>query len=358
MEIKKEFQQTILGAPQSNEKASDEEFYSVLRAIAPGTNIRTALNGILKADKGAIIVVENEWVNLISDGGFKINARFTPQRLIELSKMDGAMILSRDMKRIILANALLTPDSKIPTNETGTRHKAAERTSKQAGTLVIAISERRHEITIYYKNIRYTLTDSSELLRKANEYIQMIEKQRELFDKSIEKLNVLELKGHPSLNQAAQVIQKGRIIQKISSDLQKYILELGREGTLLKTRLKEITTDIDKETDLVIKDYTLIDMKKSKILFEELAYEDLLDKDNILNVLAYETPILRSPVKGWRILSKTSLQESEIASLLKEAGSLAEVLHSSIELFKTVFEEEKAKNLKIELENLKFSMNV
>ena len=102
-----------------NGKSSKEEFLNVLRLIAPGTNLRTGLENIVKAGKGAIIVVGNEQLNSIIDGGFKINARVTPQRLLELSKMDGAIILSKDMKKIMNANVHLTPDSKIKTNETG-----------------------------------------------------------------------------------------------------------------------------------------------------------------------------------------------------------------------------------------------
>ena len=266
MQEKKEVQGTIVPAENKENKATEEEISQILRSIAPGTNLRSALDGAQKTGKGALIAIENEKLHPVIDGGFRINANFTPQRLIELTKMDGAIILSSDMKRISFANVLLTPDSKIKTVETGTRHKAAERTAKQTGTLVIAISERKNEITLYYKNFRYKVSNSDELLRKANEHIQMLEKQRELFDNSIEKLTSLELRNYPSLNQALSAVQKGRIIQKISADLQKYIIELGKEGTLLKTRLKEITTDVENETDLVIKDYTNLDLKKSKAL--------------------------------------------------------------------------------------------
>ena len=134
IEEKKEVQKKIIELPQAvnGEKASEEEFLNILRLVAPGTNLRTALEGIVKIGKGALIVVENEMTGEIRDGGFKLNCRFTPQKLMELSKMDGAMILSKDMKKIMYCNVLLTPDNKIPTNETGTRHKAAERSAKIA----------------------------------------------------------------------------------------------------------------------------------------------------------------------------------------------------------------------------------
>ena len=356
MEEKKEVQQRIVDSEIKKEKVSDEEFFNVLRAIAPGTNLRTAINGVLKTGKGALIVVENEALPDLIEGGFRLNSRFTPQRLIELSKMDGAIILSKDMKRIIVANALLTPDNKISTNETGTRHKAAERTAKQSGTLVVAVSERKNEITLYYKNIRYPVVDSGDLLRKANEHLHMLEKHRELFDKHLDRLNKLELRNYPSVSQAIQVIQKGRIIQKIVSELQKFIIELGKDGLLLKTRLKEIIADVERETDLVIKDYTQTDMKKSRSILEELSYEDLFSKDNILRVLAHEKMIPHVSIKGWRILSKTTMPESEIASLVKESGSLGKAINSNLGFYKNIFGDEKAQAIKSDIEHLKMNL--
>lgn len=348
----KEVQKTIV-PPNFSSKATEEEFFSVLKIVAPGTAFRAALDAALKTEKGALIAVENEALFPIIDGGFRVNCGFTPQRLVELSKMDGAIVLSGDMKRINLVNVLLTPDSKIKTSETGTRHKAAERTAKQIGGLVIAISERKHEITLFYKNIKYQLKETSELLRKANEHIQLIEKQRELFDMRVEELNKLELRNYRSLNQAMRVIQKGRIIQKIANDLNKQIVELGKEGTILKTRFKEIISGVERETNLVIKDYTKLDLKKSKALLDSLSYEEILDHANILRVLAYEDTSMENSIKGWRILSKTSLEDSEIARLVREMGSLGKTIHSNANSYSRILGEEKAQLFKAEIERIK-----
>lgn len=354
MEEKKEVQK-ILIEPNLKEKASDEEFLSVLKSIAPGTSIRTAIDGILNAGKGALIALENEWLYPLIDGGFRLNAKFTSQKLIELSKMDGAIVLSNDLKRIVSANVLLTPDSKIPSFETGTRHKAAERTARQAGTLVIAISERRNEVTIYYKNKRYHLSHSDELLRKANEQIQMLERQRELFDRAIKKLNVLEFRDYANIEQAIHSIQKGFIVQKIASELKRYIIELGKEGILLKTRLKELMSEVKQETELVVKDYTQIDLKKSISFLERFSYDDLLDKGKVINALTLGNPLQKSPVKGWRILSKTKIPEQDIAAIILEAGGLEKAIHSNINFYTTIIGEEKAKIFKGEVDSLRVS---
>ena len=354
-EIKKEVQETIVPIQQSSAKVQEEEFFSVLKMIAPGTSFRTALDGALKTGRGALIVVENEWLLPMLDGGFRVNCRFTPQRLIELAKMDGAIVLAKDLKRINYANVLLTPDSKIKTAETGTRHKAAERTAKHAGTLIIAISERKNEITLFYKNIKYAIKSTDDVLRKANDHLQLLEKQRELFDRNVERLTKFEVRNNPSLQQALIVIQKGHLVQKIATDMKKYTIEAGSEGTLLKTRLKELTHGVDKETNLVIKDYTRLDLKKSRVLLESLTYDEILDQNNILSMLAYEKLVQQVPIKGWRILSKTSLPEADIAALVKATGTLGKAIHSNVSLYAPIIGKDKAQLFKEEIDKIKLT---
>jgi diadenylate cyclase len=267
--------------------------------------------------------------------------------------MDGAIVLSKDAKRISYANVLLTPDSKIKTAETGTRHKAAERTAKHIQGLAVCISERKHEISIFYKNLKYHLKSTDEVLRKANEHLQLLEKQRELFDKYVEKLNSLELRNYPNVQQACLVIQKGRIIQKINADVRKSIIELGSEGTLLKSRLKEISAGVDKEMNLVLRDYTRVDVKKSKTLLETLSYEEILDQDNILKILAYESQPEAFAIKGWRIMSRTGLADEDISAIMKSFGTLGKILHTSAKEYSQVLGEKKGPMAKEEIDKLK-----
>jgi len=354
MEEKKELQTQILqeeSEKNGKNKATKEEIDHIIRMISPGTNFRTALEGIVNAKKGAIIAVEIEGINSILDGGFKINSKFTPQKIVELSKMDGAIILSKDMKRITQANTMIYPDKKISTKETGTRHKTAERTAKMMNTLVATVSERRNEITVYYKNFKHIVKNVNEVLRKVNEQTQVIEKQRELFDYNVEKLTQMELRNYPNIEQASVVLQKGRLIEKMASDIK--VLELGNEGTIIKTRLKELTSNIEKEINLVIKDYTKLDFKKSRALVNSLSYEELIDSENIIKSLAYETNKKVEKIRGWRVLSKTSLEESDIAMLTKALTSLGKTIHSNMSTYKDIIGEEKASIFKEEIDNIK-----
>lgn len=355
MDDKKEVQQRIIEVVADTTKATEEEFLSVLRLVAPGTQLRTMLEGIVRVGKGAIIVVENEFTPPLMDGGFKINAKFTPQRMMELSKMDAGIVLSKDMKRILYANVLLTPDSKIPTTETGTRHKAAERTAKMANTLVMAVSERRHEITIYYKNKRYVLVEAGKLLAKASEQVQLLEKQRELFNDAVIRLDRAELQNYHDAEQALNVIQKGCAIRKIAEEMQRVFIELGKDGSMMKVRLREITDGVYEETDLVIKDYTKLDVKKSKTILNSLTYEELLDKDNLRKALAHEDQIKEKHIRGWRILKKTSLEDGDIALLIKETGGLGKAINSKVTSYENLLGSEKANKFKEEIERIKLN---
>jgi diadenylate cyclase len=262
------------------------------------------------------------------------------------------------LKKINQANVLLTPSGKIKTNETGTRHKAAERTAKQAGTLAVAISERKNEITLFYKNIRYPLINTDELLRKANEHLQMLEKQRELFDSNSERLTKMDLKNFFNLSQAIQVIQKGKLIQKISSDLKKYSIELGREGTLLRIRLKEIILGVEKETDLIVRDYAKLDTDQTKLVLSALSYDEILDENVICQVLGYENPNANDFIPGWHILMKTSLSEEEIEMIVKKAENWKRISNADEPFFHDIIGEEKAKALKEDIRKMKISYNI
>lgn len=323
--IERKEKQTTIVEIKSDKEASKEEFLSVLKLVSPGTALRAAIDNIVDARKGGLIVVDNSLVNDIIDGGFRVNTRFTPQKLLELAKMDGALILSKDMKRINFANVTLAPNNKIPSQETGTRHKAAERTAKMTGTLTIAISERRNQIHIYYRNFRYHLREKSEILRRATETLQILEKQRELFDINIERLNYNELYNDINISQAVKVIQKGKMMEKIIESQELTLIELGTEANVLKLRIKELMKGVDKEIDYVIRDYTNLNLKKSRNLLNNLSYEEILDTGNITLTLANDESD-NNTIKGCRLLSKTKLSDKEAGELIKQFQDLKTIL--------------------------------
>jgi len=349
-EEKKEIQARLV--ENNKGEVKKEELTDVLKLIAPGTLLRTAIEGVQKAKTGGIIVARNDLVETIFEGGFKINTRFTPQRVIELCKMDGGIILSDDLKKILYANVLFTPDNSISSNETGTRHKAAERTAKQAGTMAIAVSQRRDEIALFYKNMKYVIRDTNDIVRRANGTLQILEKHREIFDNNKAELDKEELKKKPKLLKALLIVQRGMMILKISETMKGYLIELGIEGIIVKSRLKELLYRVEKEVDEVIKDYSKIGFSKSKKILSAVSYEELLEVDNIRQCLGLseESEVFS---KGHRLLERTGISEEEIGTLIKNFKNIISILSLKREDLIPFFEEERINDLLEKINHVK-----
>ena len=313
----------------------------VLKLIAPGTPIRNGLENILNAKTGALIAVaDSEQVLQLVDGGFKLDVDFSPAKLYELAKMDGAIILSSDFKKILYANTQLIPSPDISTNETGTRHRTAERTAKQTGALVISISQRRGIITLFRGNSRYVLKDSAEVISKANQALQIVEKYKKVFDNKINILNEYEFNDIVTLENVITVIQRAEMVKRIAEEVTRAIDELGEEGRLLEMQLDETVGDLEKEELLLVKDYIAPGKKRAaeKILeeLEDIEYDNLIKADKIANLLGYEDFDNYDEVgvypRGYRILNKIPRMPSTIVeNLVKSFKSFQHILAADIQ---------------------------
>lgn len=272
-------------------KSKDDSTQELLRLIAPGTPIRDGIENILRAKTGALLLItdNNDVIKEIVDGGFTINEDYTSSKLYELAKMDGAIILSGDLKKILFANAQLIPSREIETRETGTRHRTAERTAKQTGELVISISQRRNIITIFKGNFRYILEDTNAVLNKANQGIQTLERYKKVFDSRLSILNEYEFNDIVTLKNVIDVIQRAEMVMRIADEIQRQIYELGNDGRLVKMQLDELIGGLEKEELLIIKDYMASAKKKKtpeKILEElsEISYEEVMRETTVSKV--------------------------------------------------------------------------
>lgn len=319
-----------------------EGIEEVLRQIAPGTPIRNGLENILNAKTGALIAVaDTEQVLELVDGGFKLDVDFSPAKLYELAKMDGAIILSSDFKKILYANTQLIPSPDINTSETGTRHRTAERTAKQTGALVISISQRRGIITLFRGNDRYVLRNSADVISKANQALQIVEKYKKVFDNKINVLNEYEFNDIVTLENVITAIQRAEMVMKIVEEIQRQIYELGDDGRLVKMQLEELIGGLEKEEELIIKDYLVPGRKKitpEKIIekLEELNYEELTKESSIAKLLGYENFDNYDEVgvytKGYRILNKVPRMPSNIVeNLVDSFKSFQHILAADIE---------------------------
>jgi len=318
---------------------SGKKAISTLKMISPGTSLRLGIDHVLKAKTGGLIVIaDGDDVMKIVDGGFQINAEYSPAYLYELAKMDGAIVLSGDIKTILYANAQLIPDYSIETSETGTRHRTAERVAKQTGSIVIAISQRRNVITVYQDDKKYVIEDISKIFTKANQALQTLEKYKAVLDQAIISLTALEFKDLVTLYDVILVVQKIEMVMRVTNIIEKYIDELGIEGTLLSMQVDELmgTTKVDQNQ--ILKDYKRNDMTlaefKKKII--SLSSEELLDLANIAKMIGYTgfTESMDMPVRprGYRILNKIHrLPSTIIENLVNYFEDFQDILDATTE---------------------------
>ena len=324
-------------------KGKEDNITEILKLIAPGTPIRDGLENILRARTGALLLItdNSEVLKQVVDGGFTINEDYTSSKLYELAKMDGAIVLSGDLKKILYANAQLIPSHEISTLETGTRHRTAERTAKQTGELVISISQRRNIITIFKGNFRYILEDTNAVLNKANQGIQTLERYKKVFDNRLDILNEYEFNDIVTLKNVIDVLQRAEMVMRIADEIQRQIYELGNDGRLVKMQLDELIGGLEKEEMLIIKDYMASNKKKrtpEKILEElsEIPYEEINKETTISKLLGYETFDNYDEVgvytRGYRILNKIPRMPSNIVeNLILSFKSFQHILAADIE---------------------------
>ena len=325
-------------------KGKEDNITEILKLIAPGTPIRDGLENILRARTGALLLItdKQEVLKEVVDGGFTINEEYSSSKLYELAKMDGAIVLSGDLRKILYANAQLIPSYEINTSETGTRHRTAERTAKQTGELVISISQRRSIITVFKGNDRYILEDTDAVLNKANQAIQTLEKYKKVFDNKLSLLNEYEFNDIVTLKNVV-AIQRAEMVMKIVEEIQRQISELGSDGRLVKMQLEELLGGLEKEEELIIKDYIVPGKGRNKRTVEKaieslenLNYEDISKETVIAKLLGYETFDNYDEVavytKGYRILNKIPRMPSNIVeNLVDSFKSFQHILAADIE---------------------------
>ncbi|MEN9646074.1 MAG: putative integrity scanning protein DisA [Actinomycetota bacterium] len=287
----------------------NDVLHDALAIVAPGTPLRDGIDRIVRAKMGALVVVGDDAnVLAICSGGFLLDAEFTPQRLSELAKMDGAIILSSDASRIARANVHLVPDPTVPTSETGTRHRTAERVAVSLGVPVISVSEEMSVINVYAGGMKRQLQDIGRLLDRANQALQTLERYKDKLDDATSALTALEIEDVVTVHDVAAVIQRGEMVRQIAAEIETMIVELGVDARLLRLQLDEVFTSLDDELDLVIADYPDISGEPGTGV----------DGD------APATP------KGLRLLARVPrLHDHEALAITEHFGELAKLMRAS-----------------------------
>lgn len=313
----------------------------LLKLVAPGAPFRDGLENVLRAKTGALIVVGySPEVMEVVDGGFSINCDFSPNYLYELAKMDGAIILSEDLKRILYANTQLIPDPAISSSETGIRHRTAERVAKQTGKLVVSISQRRNIITLYLGSLRYTLKEVGVILTKANQAIQTLERYKAVLTQAMTNLTASEFEEMVTLAEVVGVIRRVEMVLRIKTEIQRYVSELGNEGRLISMQMEELVGNTEREVVLLLKDYVAQSgeerIKEVLTALRRSTDEELLDTAHIVRLLGYPaqtsvTDEMLTP-RGYRVLSKIPrLPNVIVHNLTEHFGELGHVVRAEME---------------------------
>src|SRR6476620_642921 len=257
-----------------------------LAAVAPGTALRDGLERILRGNTGALIVLgHDKSVEALSTGGFTLDVDFTAQRLRELSKMDGAVFVTSHLAKIVRAGVQLVPDPDIPTEETGTRHRTAERVAKQTRFPVISVSQSMRIIALYVDGIRYVLDDSAAILSLANQALATLERYKVRLDEVAGTLSALEIEDLVTVRDAMAVSQRLEMVRRIAAEIEGYVVELGTDGRLLSLQLDELMAGVEQERELIIRDYLISGSgRRSRSVEDALAELDGLSGQDLLDL--------------------------------------------------------------------------
>jgi diadenylate cyclase len=314
---------------------------SALAAVAPGTPLREGIDRVLQANMGALIVVGDgpEVLNICS-GGFLLDAAFSPQRLSELAKMDGAIILASDSSRIARANVHLVPNPNVPTSETGTRHRTAERVARSIDVPVISVSEDMSIIAVYVDDEKHPLETIPRLLVRANQALQTLERYRQRLDSVSAALSALEVEDLVTVRDVVSVLQRTEMVRRIADEISSDIVELGVDGRLVKLQLDELLGGVDDDRRLVILDYFDAEaewaLDKAMTALSDMGTEELLDLKGVAGTLhlpgtAVDLEANVQP-RGYRLLARIPrLPESVVDRIVSRFGSLQKIMRATID---------------------------
>ena len=315
---------------------------ATLALVAPGTVLRDGLERILRGRTGALIVLgHDKAVEALCTGGFPLDVEFSSTRLRELCKMDGAVVLSSDGTRIVRAAVHLMPDSTIPTEESGTRHRTAERVAKQTGHPVISVSQSMHIIGLYVDGVRHVIDDSASILSRANQALATLERYKQRLDEVSGTLSALEIEDLVTGRDAIAVVQRAEMVRRIADEIEGYVIELGTDGRLLALQLDELMAGVDHDRSLVIRDY-LPSARRQRTLDEALADLDrlsaneLIDLGAVAKAMGYPSTIdaLDAAVspRGFRLLAKVPrIPPAVVDRLVEHFEGLQPLLSATVE---------------------------
>ena len=318
---------------------ANEKMRSALARVSPGTPLRDGIDRVVRAQAGALLVLSDEPdVLSICSGGFLVDAPYSPQRLSELAKMDGAIIISTEGGRIARANVHLVPDPTVPTSETGTRHRTAERVARSLDVPVVSASEEMGVINVYAGGEKRQLQEVGHLLERANQALQTLERYKAKLDDGINNLTAVEVEDVATLRDVVAVVQRGEMVHRVADEIETMIIELGIDARLLRLQLDELYEEINDELDLVVADYLPVSKSAEQAMSDmsKLSDDDVLNLRVTADVLgrAGDNDDLTQEVapKGLRFLRRVKRLDAKIANdVAGHFGGLAKMQRATLD---------------------------
>ncbi len=312
----------------------DDARYRRYRALlAPGTPLREGLERIRAGRTGALVVLgNNKAIEQISTGGFKIEADFTPTALRELAKMDGGLVVDDQLSTIIRAGVHFTPSGDLPTIETGTRHRTADRISLQTNVPVVTVSASMSTIALFMAGLRYPIESTEQILVRAEQALATLQRYRDRLEAGARQLNVLEIDHSVAVGDVVKAVQPLALLRRLAEELEGYVDALGVDGRLLGLQLFELTQGVDQMATLLEVDYRSDAYPGFRLdRMRHLPTGDLLDAPTVAEAIGLGEDLddhLES--RGYRLISQTAQMTTELAGrLLEHFGSLQAMFGAS-----------------------------
>jgi diadenylate cyclase len=312
-----------------------------LQMIAPGTLLRQAIDNIVRARTGALLVFADEKrIRPLISGGIDIDVALKPMILYELAKMDGAIVLDENGSHILHANVQLMPDARIDSQETGTRHRTAERVAKQLGALAISISAARDVVTVYVGDVRYIMDPIRVVLSKADQALQTLERFKGRLTQVINTLSALEFQDAVTLNDVVTALQRTELVLSLSHLIERFVIELGNEGRLVQLQMEELVVNVREDRAAILADYlpdpTPARLEAAREALVELPSEALISVEAVAHILGYasDADALEEHVhaRGYRALRKVPRLSAQLVSdVIERFGTLQAVLDAPVD---------------------------
>jgi len=314
------------------------ELLQLLERLAPGTPMREAFGRVIQQGNGLLVVLgDGSTVDAVCTGGFELDdAHFTPARLAELAKMDGAIVVDDTTTKLKRANVHLMPDSSIATDETGSRHRTAERVAKQTGKPVVSISEDRAVATLFHGDAKHELESPAELTAKVNQQLHTLERFRRRLDEAEVRATELEVTDLMTYRWVVTLLQRAELVARIGEQVERDLVGLGGEGTLARLQLADLMQGVGETRYLVVRDYAKRLTKKTVTstldALAALSTNALQDSETVANALGFEHPDLHARPRGLRLLSQVPrVPEAVQEAVVKHFGDLQKLLRASVE---------------------------